>query len=321
MKKTNVISTISAVVAVAALAVSVTGCMAVNKDKDDLNKNNTVTDLPAVSTPETAETASPESADTAAQTYLTGNLDVDVSDGSFTVSDDSVFVLGSEAESRDTIAVKLPAGATDIEYNEASGYVNFVKDGIQYRVANVPVEEMGDNSLIQSSVLDETGGNYGSLAKYGVTETTGVIAYTIHDEEPSDEASDAAIDTCAELVQSATKTSDTMIVSVMNHVVNPDYAKDIVLTGDVLSFSNGTDTVTVAPYTDSVEDAEFDNEVVLNDNMTVLEGDYKDADTGATPFIFDCEDGTVKMVATNSDVLKAAFDSFETGSISFEVNQ
>ena len=99
-----------------------------------------------------------------------------------------------------------------------------------------------------------------------------------------------------------------MTVQVCDLAIAPEWS--VSMAKNVLCLTHDDDRVTVSSYSDSLDGAGFDQNVDVN-GIAFTTGNYKDSESGFSPFMHKCEDGTLKVMAISSDVMGKVFSAAE----------
>lgn len=294
--KQNVLAGIACVAAVASIAIAGGACATAKNANEAAHESATVQVLSATDDMSTAETA--------ALDYTDGNVAVTLDDGEF-VASAGTYILGANGAAREFVAVEVEDSVNDIVYNESKGYLTYSSDVADYRITNVSELDAPYDTVIK---MNDADGNAIIVGQKKVTESTAVFVVA------SNFDSENILDVKTEvnrICNAATRSNGVMNLSVLGQDVNAESATSIALSNEILSFGETETAIYAAPYNSTLKGAGFDDEVSINDEMTVKAGSYQDANSGLMPFIYNDENGTVKFVAAGEDVLKAAFAQTE----------
>lgn len=120
----------------------------------------------------------------------------------------------------------------------------------------------------------------------------------------SDKDKAEAIQQIANAVCESVSACSGMDVSLCGLTVNHDWS--VSMAKNVLCLSKGDDRVTASAYADSIDGAGFDESVDVAGN-SFLYGDYKDSETNYAPYMYDTDNGLLKVMATSKDILSDIF--------------
>ena len=195
----------------------------------------------------------------------------------------------------DVIAVSLPEDATDVEYDQEQGYLAWNCGSGHITLTAIPASEISSNYARSFESEDERV----IVAMKKVTENTGINMVTSTTEENLEAMKEAADAVC----ESASACTD-MSFAVCGLSVNPEWTAS--MAKNVLCLTHAEDRVTMSVYGSSLGDAGFDNTAKVGE-AKFLYGSYKDSETGYVPYMYTCDAGTLKVMATSTDVLNAVF--------------
>lgn len=245
--------------------------------------------LPAIEAPTTSAVseATPEEA-----TPVTASASFDISDGKL------VFNSGALALKHDDqyVSIQLPETASNVEYYEDQGYLSWSEDGGQITVSTISASDIDSN---YAHDFDNDDGKLIIAAKQ-ITDTTGInVVANISDRDNADSIKETTNSVCDSVA-----VCDGMHTDVCGLIVNPGWT--VSLAKDVICLTNGEERITASAFTNSIDGAGFSNSVEIGDK-SLKSGSYKDADTNYSPYMYDTNNGLLKVMATSQDILTNAF--------------
>ena len=224
-----------------------------------------------------------------------GNIAVKISDGKMVLSTRALPLYGESG----SCVVTLPEGDYSVTYNMASGYLAVDTDiGKLYLQTDDDANYTDDLYLLQ--------GDNGETVIAGAVCCDDSAVFVL--AEP---ASENDIENMMEFTRTTISTispySGQTVLSIEDLAVNTNWMKTITITESFVSFGNGEESITMSPYLKSLEGTGIVNKATIADSKTFLYGSYKDANTGLRPFMYNCENGTLKVMSTSEEVLNSAF--------------
>lgn len=100
--------------------------------------------------------------------------------------------------------------------------------------------------------------------------------------------------------------NNTQNITIDNMKINNEW-NNIVMDNNVISLSNGTDTVYFSIYAKQITGAGFDKELKISDSITLKYSDIKDESSGYIPYIIQNDNYVLKILAKSNDIITDIF--------------
>lgn len=223
------------------------------------------------------------------------NTVLGISDGNLVLAGNPVALQYGD----EYISVLIPDTAKDIEYFEGQGCVSWAEETGHIKVSAVSANDI-DKDFARSFDSDD------NKLIAGVKKVSDTAGINVVANAPKGTA-DALQETVNTVIESAAPCSG-MTVQVCDLAIAPEWS--VSMAKNVLCLTHDDDRVTVSSYSDSLDGAGFDQNVDVN-GIAFTTGNYKDSESGFSPFMHKCEDGTLKVMAISSDVMGKVFSAAE----------
>lgn len=218
-------------------------------------------------------------------------------DGEYLVMDPT-FVLDCNGES---VAVSFPAGEYAVNYDKNAGFVRTTAGDGEVTVC-YKTSEGSEAATGRFNSTDGATSVY--VAVIPVSETSSV---TITIAVPMDKVEES-YDTLLQQLAGSVATEDAPMTVILNGTaLSVNEGDTVVINESVIGLGNGDGLVAIAPFEQNVADAGFKTEYSVPTGFTLLKGDYVDANTGFTSYIWTTEQGNLKIVAKGDTVISQLF--------------
>lgn len=214
-------------------------------------------------------------------------INLNVVDNKIVINDSRIAINGDE-----DIIIKLKE-SYNIEYDYA---LNFIKLDNRIIIKTVNAEEIEKENI--SQFINEEGKEI-ILGQMIINEKTGISIVI----ESSEETKEKDIDFINNLKNSFAIHNGKLEITFMGQPIDNAWNQNLLIADNVISISNGSDFIYIAPFENDIVGAGFEKEIKVNDNLVVLYSDIKDAESGYIPYIIKTENGNIKLLATSNEVI------------------
>lgn len=214
------------------------------------------------------------------------------------------------------IRVSLPEADSYVvsAYSMENGYLEiqmpYEKEGETTALYNISVHAVSAADIAADASYEFSNDESSLVLGQNVVGKAGIV---IMASDYPDELSESVLETVHAIQNSACLSQGTLQVSFDKLAFQAEngWGASVDIADSTLSVGDGkSDTpICMTPFTRSLEGAGMSEEYQLDENTVLLYGDYKDANTGYQPYIYQTDSYAMKLMAVGQEQLAAAFQS------------
>ena len=214
-------------------------------------------------------------------------INLNIIDNKVTVNNSKVIINGEE-----DVVINLN-GSYNIEYDYS---LNFIKLDNRIIIKTVNAEEIKKENISQ---FENQNGKEIILGQKIINDKIGISIVI----ESSEETREKDIEFISGLENAFSVHNGKLEITFMEQPINNSWNQNLLIADNIISISNGSDFIYIAPFENDIVGAGFEKEIKVNDKLTVLYSDIKDIESGYIPYIIRTENGNIKLLATSNEVI------------------